>query len=138
MSEILVNLSRSGWVGGAGLRLRGSLALDDRLASAAEVSRHAEGRLSADLLSRLSGTFALAAQSGPVVQAATDRIRSIPLYYATTTERGYLTDDPYWLLEQLPEEPRIRRLVRSSSSPDMSPARTRSHRRSSRSRRESS
>ena len=111
MSEIVVNLSRSGWVGGARLRLRGSLALDDRLASAAEVSRHAEGRLSADLLSRLSGTFALAAESGPVVQAATDRIRSIPLYYATTTERGYLTDDPYWLLQQLPgqaEDPSVR------------------------------
>ena len=104
MSEIVVNLSRSGWVGGAALRLRGSLALDDRLASADEVSRHAEGRLSADLLSRLSGTFALAAQSGPVVQAATDRIRSIPLYYATSTDRGYLTDDPYWLLEQLPDQ----------------------------------
>ena len=95
MSEILVNLSRSGWVGGAGLRLRGSLALDDRLASVGEVSRHAQGRLSADLLARLGGAFAMAAQSGPVVQAATDRIRSIPLFYATTTDRGYLTDDPY-------------------------------------------
>ena len=47
----------------------------------------------------------MAAQSGPVVQAATDRIRSIPPSYATTTDRGYLTDDPYWLVEQLPEEP---------------------------------
>jgi asparagine synthase (glutamine-hydrolysing) len=104
MSEIVLNLSRSGWVDGAGLKLRGSLALDDRLASVSEVSRHGQGRLSADLLARLNGTFALAAQSGPVVQAATDRIRSIPLFYATTTDRGYLTDDPYWLLQQLPQQ----------------------------------
>ena len=55
MSEIIVNLSRSGWVGGAGLSLRGSLALDDRLASVDGVSRHAQGRLSAKFLARLGG-----------------------------------------------------------------------------------
>ena len=114
------------------------MALDDRLATVDEVSRHARGRLSADLLARLGGAFALAAQSGPVVQAATDRIRSIPLFYATTTDRGYLTDDPYWFKEQLPEETEDPSARAEFLLADMSPARTRSHRRSNRSGRESS
>lgn len=64
--------------------------------------------LSTELLESIivaaDGGFAAVQVRSDRVVAAVDRVRSIPLFYAATDEHVYLSDDAYWIAEQLPPE----------------------------------
>lgn len=53
------------------------------------------------LLSKLNGFYAVITERGETTIAATDRIRSIPLFYATEADRTFVSDDANWILSQL-------------------------------------
>ena len=55
----------------------------------------------AESLRQANGTFQVVFQEGDRLWAAVDRLRSMPLFYAVTQGEFLLSDDAYWLREQL-------------------------------------
>ena len=82
--------------------MSGRLCVDDLVIdSAASVQPLTDGGFDAfkDRLARSRVEFALAVAVGNELWAAVDKVRSLPLFYATTRRDCLLSDDPYWLRE---------------------------------------
>lgn len=56
------------------------------------------------LLREVNGSFAVVSKQDKTLVAAVDRIRSIPLFYAVKDNYIYLSDDAYWISDQLGTE----------------------------------
>jgi len=54
-----------------------------------------------DQLGRINGFYAIVSARKSGVYAAVDRVRSIPLFYATTDTEFLLSDNPEWIIDQL-------------------------------------
>ncbi|MEO8751914.1 MAG: asparagine synthetase B family protein [Casimicrobiaceae bacterium] len=84
-----VQLTAPGWAVCGGTRVRGQAHIDDRFHSASELaSRFAacvEDERWERLLKRCNGSFAIVSERGSAILAAVDRIRSIPLFYRSTS-----------------------------------------------------
>jgi asparagine synthase (glutamine-hydrolysing) len=69
-----------------------------------EFSRFLSNKSMPEILSFLieaNGLFAIVKDTGEGLLAVVDRIRSIPLFYAVEDDRIFISDDAYWISEQL-------------------------------------
>ena len=86
---------------------RGSAYLDDTLVSNSSLpqvfsrQRTFNGFLSA--LKQLNGFFAVVHQVDDATFLAVDHVRSCPLFYSVGMKEFYVSDDPYWIQEQIGE-----------------------------------
>jgi asparagine synthase (glutamine-hydrolysing) len=55
----------------------------------------------AQRLSRVNGFYVIVSVKESEIYAATDRVRSIPLFYAVTKEGIFLSDNPQWIVGEL-------------------------------------
>ena len=92
-----------GWAAAGGVRLRGSAALNGEPQDASVLARRLEGLgPDAATLRRIDGGFAVVNASGGSLVAAVDRLRTVPLFYGQHGGQLYLSDDAYWVADQLP------------------------------------
>ena len=97
------------WAGGPSCRVRGRMHHAGGLHRGPDLVALVSGQEFllhwADSLKSATGEFALVVQEGPTLRAAVDRIRSMPLFYGRGGHDFYLSDDPYWIREQLGPAP---------------------------------
>jgi len=87
---------------------RGSAVLDGRLLKALEISEQvAKLHCLEDLVSflrRLNGFFATVHVLPDAMFLAADHVRSLPLFYAVDGDNLYVSDDAWWVREQIRDE----------------------------------
>lgn len=93
------------WDGGPSCRVCGWMSRAGKLYRGSDLAALVSGQEFLadwpDALKSAIGDFSVVVRQGPALWAAVDRIRSLPLFYARKGEDFYLSDDPYWLREQL-------------------------------------
>jgi asparagine synthase (glutamine-hydrolysing) len=99
-----IRLAAGGWARRGATSARGYAHLDGRflradgIASALDACANDEAWR--DVIRRLNGCFAVVTEHPDHVLAAVDRVRTIPLFYASGDGEGWLSDDARWVLER--------------------------------------
>lgn len=104
MSPITVGLKNESWQIGEKVYVRGS-AFDGHhyvTENMSQLFANIESKNQfVKRLNTINGFFAIIIQCEKTLYAAVDRIRSIPLYYGLKANHFYISDDAYWVLNQV-------------------------------------
>jgi len=111
MNYLQVNLDPDrGWLNANGSTVRGSAFAGDELKQGAALAKHFEDAVYpqefVSLLEGVNGFYAVVLQKGSSVMAAVDRVRSIPLFYAFTKNKLFLSDNAEWVRQQIGDQQR--------------------------------
>lgn len=103
MNDIIINL-REEWNNEGCTYTRGSAFLEEKLLKGVELTEYIENSTEKDkkkLIEKLNGFFSVIQKNSEGIFIAVDRIRSIPLFYAKKEEEYLISDDPYWIKENI-------------------------------------
>jgi len=100
-SQEPTNAWAKGWAFGGDTLLDAQHLCEVLVSVASQVAQGQPHDLFNGLLGALNGHFALAAETEGLVFAAVDRVRSIPLFYGERDGRLYVSDDAFWVKDQV-------------------------------------
>jgi asparagine synthase (glutamine-hydrolysing) len=92
------------WVTVGNTHVRGSAFIDDNLLDSqtlAGVYDSASPQERIKLLSDINGFFAVVCITDTILFAATDRVRTIPFFYAIHDKQIFISDDAYWVATEI-------------------------------------
>lgn len=96
------------WTSAEGTHVTGAAYRDGELLDGEELWDHFDGTVGASdfagRLNELNGFFSVVLEVDDEVLAGLDHVGTIPLFYGTTKGDGYVSDDPYWIVEQVGDQ----------------------------------
>jgi asparagine synthase (glutamine-hydrolysing) len=103
--DIVFHNREAGWSRSNGTWVRGSILIGDEHLSADAVDRIFTGKEElvevVEALGKLNGHYVIVHEDVGGIYAAVDRVRSYPLFYGRGESGVYISDDPFWVQEQL-------------------------------------
>jgi len=99
----IINL-KNNWYNYHYTYVKGSAFSNGQLLKGLELARYISNSTEVDkriVIERLNGFFAVVQETDQHIFVAADKIRSIPLFYSRYREGFLISDDPYWIKEQI-------------------------------------